>query len=57
MFAPVVARFLGWRPEISAATSAYCVAVRAHALVTDWYDGAAAEPADWLIDDYEKTPV
>jgi glutathione S-transferase len=55
MFAPVVARFLGWKPELTAASAAYCAAVRAHPLVAEWYDGAAAEPAEWLIDDYEKT--
>jgi glutathione S-transferase len=57
MFAPVVARFLGWRPVISSETSAYCAAVRSHPLVTEWYDGAAAEPADWLVEDYEKMPT
>jgi glutathione S-transferase len=54
MFAPVVARFLGWKPAISAATAAYCAAVRSHPLVEQWYQGAAAEPAEWLVDDYEK---
>jgi glutathione S-transferase len=57
MFAPVVARFLGWKPEISAETAAYCAAVRAHPLVAEWYDGAATEPADWLLEDYERTPA
>jgi glutathione S-transferase len=56
MFAPVVARFLGWRPEVSAETSAYCAAVRAHPLVAEWYDAAAREPDDWLVEDYEKMP-
>ena len=56
MYAPVVARFLTWRPEISADTHAYCDAVRGHPLVTAWYDGAAAEPSEWLLPDYEKTP-
>jgi glutathione S-transferase len=55
MYAPVVARFLTWRPEIGAATRAYCDAVRGHPLVTAWYDGAAAEPSEWLLPDYEKT--
>jgi glutathione S-transferase len=54
MFAPVVARFLTWKPELTAATIAYCEAVRAHKLVAEWYDGAAAEPEDWLIGDYEQ---
>jgi glutathione S-transferase len=56
MYAPVVTRFLTWRPEISAATKAYVDAVRAHPLVVEWYDGAAKEPAEWLIDDYERSP-
>lgn len=53
MYAPVVARLLTWRPEVTAATQAYCDAVRAHPLVADWYDGAAAEPAAWLVEGYE----
>jgi glutathione S-transferase len=56
MFAPVVARFLGWRPALSAATWAYCEAVRRHDLVAAWYDDAAAEPDDWLVAEYEATP-
>jgi glutathione S-transferase len=57
MFAPVVARFLSWRPEVSDATIVYCTAVRGHPLVAEWYDGAAAEPAEWLIADYETAPI
>jgi glutathione S-transferase len=56
MYAPVVTRFLTWRPEVSAGTRAYCEAVRAHPLVSAWYDAAAAEPAEWLLPDYERTP-
>ena len=56
MYAPVVTRFLTWRPEIGAGTRAYCDAVRAHPLVSAWYDAAAAEPAEWLLPDYERTP-
>lgn len=54
MFAPVVARFLTYQPELTAGTRAYCEAVRAHPLVAAWYDGAAAEPASWLLDKYEN---
>jgi glutathione S-transferase len=57
MFAPVVARFLGWGVEGSPETAAYCAAVRGHPLVADWYDGAAAEPEAWLIDEYEAAPA
>ncbi len=53
MYAPVVTRFLTWRPEIGAATRAYCEAVRAHPLVSAWYVGAAAEPAEWRLPGYE----
>jgi glutathione S-transferase len=56
MFAPVVARFLSWKPELSVATQSYCDAVRAHPLVAAWYDAAAAEPANWLVADYETAP-
>jgi glutathione S-transferase len=56
MYAPVVARFLGWKPALSAASQAYCDAVRAHPLVAEWYDAAAAEPDAWLVEDYEATP-
>ncbi len=54
LYASVVTRFLTWRPEISMATRAYCDAVRAHPLVNAWYEGAAAEPAEWLLPDYEQ---
>jgi glutathione S-transferase len=54
MFAPVVARLLTFRPEITAASQAYCDAVRGHPLIAAWYDGAAAEPAAWLVDKYEN---
>jgi glutathione S-transferase len=32
-------------------------AVRAHPLVSEWYDLAAKEPEDWLVDDYEQAPA
>jgi glutathione S-transferase len=54
MFAPVVARFLTWEPELSAASRAYCDAVRAHPLVARWHEEAAAEPEAWLLDKYEN---
>jgi glutathione S-transferase len=57
MFAPVVTRFLTWRPEIAPATRAYVEAVRAHPLVEAWYAAALAEPADWLLDKYENPPA
>jgi glutathione S-transferase len=54
MFAPVVARFLTFQPELSAVAQAYCAAVRAHPLVTDWYDKAAQEPVAWRLEKYES---
>ena len=56
MFAPVVTRFLTWKPEITSATQAYCDAVRAHPLMDEWYRDAAAESDSWLQPDYENTP-
>jgi glutathione S-transferase len=53
MYAPVVTRFLTWRPEIGTRTRDYCEAVRAHPLVSAWYVAAATEPAEWLLPDYE----
>jgi len=54
MFAPVVARFLGYAPELSGTAKAYCASVRAFELVDQWYRDAAAEPAAWLLEKYEK---
>lgn len=53
MFAPVVARFLGWRPTLAPISLAYCAAVRAHPLVAAWYEAALAEPESWQLADYE----
>jgi glutathione S-transferase len=54
MLAPVVARFLTYRPALSQACSAYCDAVRAYPLVADWYAAAAAEPPAWRLAKYES---
>jgi len=54
MYAPVVTRFLTWQPDLRPVTHTYCDAVRAHPLVSAWYDGAATEPDDWLLPDYEN---
>jgi glutathione S-transferase len=53
MYAPVVGRFLGWKPELTAASKAYCDAVRTHPSVDEWYIGAMAEPNSMLVEDYE----
>jgi glutathione S-transferase len=55
MYAPVVTRFLTWRPDIGSEALAYCQAVRAHPLISTWYADAAKEPDDWLLADYENT--
>ncbi len=57
MYAPVVTRFLTWKPELTVATLAYADAVRAHPLVAEWYDAAAREPEDWLVAEYEAAPA
>ena len=53
MYAPVVARFLIYRPELSAQSLAYCEAVRAHPLMREWYALAAQEPEAWFLPGYE----
>lgn len=57
MYAPVVARFLAYRPELAPDTEAYCAAVRGFPLIEAWYAGAAAEPAAWQIAKYESIAV
>ena len=54
MFAPVVTRLLTYLPPIAADTRAYCDAVCAHPLVTEWYDAAAAEPLEWRRESDER---
>ena len=54
MFAPVVTRFLTFRPDIAADTQGYCDAVRAHPLMERWYADAAAEPLAWRLEHYEQ---
>ena len=54
MYAPVMARLLTYRPALSAASTAYCKALRAHPLIEAWYAAAAQEPAAWHIAKNEK---
>lgn len=54
MYAPVVCRFLTWKPELSETSEAYCAALRAYPLMEEWYAAAAEEPASWLLDKYEN---
>jgi glutathione S-transferase len=53
MYAPVVARLLAYQPPLGEAARAYCAAVRGHELMQEWYEGAAREPREWLIEKYE----
>ena len=54
MYAPVVARLLTYRPEIAPDTMDYCLAVRAHPLIVEWYRLAAEEPKAWFLPGYEE---
>ncbi len=54
MYAPVVTRFLSYRPDLSPETSSYCDAVRAQPLVSAWYDAVPAESDAWLVEAYEN---
>ncbi len=54
MFAPVIGRFLTWRPELSATSLAYVKEVRTHPLMQRWYQEAAEEPSEWLLEKYEN---
>jgi glutathione S-transferase len=56
MYAPVVSRFLTWQPDLTAASAAYCDAIRQHPLVDRWYQLAALEPAEWLLPAMETPP-
>ncbi len=47
MYAPVVARFLTYRPQLDPDAWAYCEAVRGTRLVSRWYAEAASEPEEW----------
>ncbi|MBB2156336.1 glutathione S-transferase [Gluconacetobacter diazotrophicus] len=54
MYAPVIARFLSYGVTLSPVAAEYAAALRAHPLVTRWYDEAAREPAAWQLDRYES---
>ncbi len=52
MYAPVVARFRTWEPELSSATKTYVDAVWGHPFMAEWIEAAQAEP--WKIAKYEN---
>ena len=58
MFAPVVMRFMTYSPQLSAATEAYCAAVRAHVSVAAWVADALAE-TEFVAEDepYASSPA
>jgi len=53
MFAPVVSRLISYAVPMQGASLAYRDAVRAHPLMVEWYQAAAAEPDAWLLPGYE----
>ena len=57
MLAPVVTRLLTYLPPIAADSRAYCDAVRAHPLVSEWYDAAGLEPMEWRRESDERAFV
>ena len=56
MYAPVVTRLITYAPALSARGKAYVATVRAHPLVSRWYEEAAQEPESWLLPHYEAGP-
>lgn len=54
MFAPVVSRLVSYAVPLGDRSRAYRDAVRAHPLLVEWYQAAAAEPAGWQLDRYES---
>lgn len=52
-FAPIVCRFLSYDVDVSAISRAYMEAVREHPLMEQWYEEAAQEPNEWLVDAFE----
>ncbi|MBL8806960.1 MAG: glutathione S-transferase family protein [Rhodospirillales bacterium] len=55
MYAPVVARFRTWQPEISAGSQAYVDAVWNHPFMAQWVKDAMAEP--WTLAKYDTPPL
>ena len=54
MYAPIVTRLLTFAPDLTPATRDYCAAIRAHLLMAEWYNAAAAEPESWIRAGYEE---
>jgi glutathione S-transferase len=54
MYAPVVARFVTWQPELTPATKAYVDAIWSHPWMKEWIAAAEAEP--WHLAKYDTPP-
>lgn len=55
MYAPVVARFHTWAPDLSAASRSYADAVWQHPFMREWI--AAAEAESWVVARYEDPDI
>jgi glutathione S-transferase len=55
MYAPVVARFYTWAPDLSATTQSYADAVWQHPFLREWI--AAAEAESWVVARYEDPDI
>ena len=56
MYAPVVARFLSYAPDLTPESRAYAAAIPAFPPIPRWDDAAAAETASWPISTNEAHP-
>jgi len=54
MFAPVASRILTWDLAVPPSALRYAESLHAHPLLRRWHDEAAAEPAEWRLDHYER---
>ena len=57
MHAPVVFRFMTYRPTLSPTAQAYADAVLAHPLMVEWLDEARGEPKEWYLPAMEAPPA
>ena len=51
MYAPVVARFVTWAPDLTKDSAAYVDAVWNHPYMKEWLAAATAEK--WVLEKYE----
>lgn len=55
MYAPVVFRFMTYRPTLSPVAQAYADAMLAHPLMAEWLEKARDEPKDWHLPKMEAS--